>query len=204
MEIISQWVKNIIFLILVTTFLIIFLPDSSIRKYVKVVMGFFIISIFISPFSTFFNQDLESISNSIFQEKTIKRNWEEIKSEGELIKNTNQDFVEENYLNNIESEIKKYLNFEFPHIGKNVTVNITENYKIKSVTIQYINKNIKKVKIEPVDIGVKEEKEKKSESTVNKKKLKFITKNKISNIFQIPEDVIKVKILNRGDIDGNN
>ena len=65
MQFITNWVKNIILLILLTTFLMMFLPESNFRKYVRVIMGFFIISIFITPFAGIFRQDIDFLYGSL-------------------------------------------------------------------------------------------------------------------------------------------
>ena len=85
MDQITNWVKNIIFLVLITSFLIMFLPDNSMRKYVRVIMGFFIISIFISPFAAVFNQDINS-NLSINTQNVMKNNLKDMKYQGKDIK----------------------------------------------------------------------------------------------------------------------
>ncbi|MFW6281617.1 MAG: stage III sporulation protein AF [bacterium] len=202
MKFITKWVKNIIYLVLITTFLMMFLPNSDIKKYVRVIMGFFIISIFISPFTYLFNQDVDSIYEFIPEEK-IQQEWDDLKTEGESIEESNNSYLNKNYQNQIKTKIKDYIDLEFPESKNDVEVEVNDEYEINKINVKIIDEEVQDIRIDPVDINSEEEQDETEKKHIDKK-LIFETKNKLSNVFQIPSSKINIHIENRGEKDGNN
>lgn len=205
MELIVKWVKNVIFLIMITTFLMLFLPNSEIKKYVKVIMGFFIISVFISPFTNLFNNDVDSIYEFI-PEENIQKDWEELESEGKNIEESNNQYLKNNYQTQIKDRIKEYLDFEFPDYKKEVAIKTDHEFEIEKVEINLFKDQIQNIEIEPVDIDSDNEIQNQNEEKMNREEeqLVFEIQNKIGNTFQIPSSRIEINILNRGEEIENN
>ena len=196
MEYIIDWVKNIIIIVLITTFMGLFLPDSNLRKYVRVVMGFFIISIFISPLSLILNGEIE-LNNKIMIPNKMEVKWKEIKAEGEQIKNNNNQLIEEYYAEKINKKIRKVLNIEFPDCKLRIKTTLKNKFEIKGINIDiYDNKGIEIVEIDPLS---GEEKNKKEISTEMATRL-IKSKDKIVNILQTSPDIIKVKYYSGGEL----
>lgn len=67
MAYIGEWVKHIVLLILMATFLDLILPNSSMRKYVKLVVGFLLILLILSPILQLFKLDQDRLLLTIDQ-----------------------------------------------------------------------------------------------------------------------------------------
>jgi stage III sporulation protein AF len=83
----TEWITNIILFILLATVIDMLLPNSSLQKYVKVVISLLLISIILSPIMKIFSSDFETAIASIisFQEngknKSIENSIEMQKKE---------------------------------------------------------------------------------------------------------------------------
>ncbi|WP_202076698.1 stage III sporulation protein AF [Caldalkalibacillus salinus] len=65
MSFIGEWIQQIVLLILMATFLDLILPNSSMRKYVKLVVGFLLILIILSPVLKLFQFDHEQLLQAL-------------------------------------------------------------------------------------------------------------------------------------------
>lgn len=65
MNFLTEWITNIIIFILLATVIDMLLPNSSLQKYVKVVISLLLISIILSPIMKIFSSDFESAIASI-------------------------------------------------------------------------------------------------------------------------------------------
>ncbi|WP_053364060.1 stage III sporulation protein AF [Bacillus sp. FJAT-27251] len=65
MEFLKEWITNIILFILLATVIDMLLPNSSLQKYVKVVIGLLLISIILSPIMKIFSSDFEASLSSL-------------------------------------------------------------------------------------------------------------------------------------------
>jgi len=190
-----NWVKNLIFIILFTTLLEMFLPDSNMRKYVRIVMGFFIIMIFITPLARILNQDISTIYQISFQDNIFSGNWDEIKERGEEINQTNQFLLRDYYRERIERRIRDVIDLDYSDYGKEIAVTLNDEYQLKDINILLIDRGINEVNIEPIQIGESEE----TEGRIEKQDLDTLElKNRLSQLFQIPAKRIKVSIEKQG------
>lgn len=195
MDSVINWVKNLIFIILFTTLLEMFLPDSNMRKYVRIVMGFFIIMIFITPLARILNQDISTIYQISFQKNIFSGNWDEIKERGEEINQSNQTLLRDYYRERIERRIRDVIDLDYSDYGKEITVTLNDEYQLKDINILLIDRGINKVNIEPIQIGESEE----TEGRIEKQDLDTLElKNRLSQLFQIPANRIKVSIEKHG------
>jgi stage III sporulation protein AF len=65
LDFLTEWITNIIIFILLATVIDMLLPNSSLQKYVKVVISLLLISIILSPIMKIFSSDFESAIASI-------------------------------------------------------------------------------------------------------------------------------------------
>jgi stage III sporulation protein AF len=65
LDFLTEWITNIIIFILLATIIDMLLPNSSLQKYVKVVISLLLISIILSPIMKIFSSDFESAIASI-------------------------------------------------------------------------------------------------------------------------------------------
>lgn len=210
MDFLVRWVKNLILIILFTTLLEMFLPESSMRKYVRVVMGFFIITILLSPLASIFNQDLITMYK-VIPGKIIDDNWDDIKRKGEELEEENKGLIRDYYGDRMEQRIEELVALDYPDYKRNIKVNVNEDYQLTGVKIGLSSQGkIKKVNIDPVVIGEeagKDEDTGRIEGSGGRKEVEteekktdriYELKHKISRVFQIPLSKIEVIVKGEG------
>ncbi|SES82876.1 stage III sporulation protein AF [Oceanobacillus limi] len=95
MDLLIQWVTQIIIFIILATIIDLLIPATSMKKYIKFVVGLILILIFLKPFFSLFNIDLqhafdtpiESIFESDYEESDIENLIDLQKSEIESSQN---------------------------------------------------------------------------------------------------------------------
>ncbi|MDQ0166882.1 stage III sporulation protein AF [Bacillus horti] len=65
MSFLAEWIRHIVLLILLATFLDLIIPNSSMRKYVKLVVGFLLILIILSPILQLLNFDHDRLLTTL-------------------------------------------------------------------------------------------------------------------------------------------
>lgn len=83
MAFLTEWITNIVIFIMLAMIVDMLLPDSSMRKYVKLVTGLLLITIVITPVFKLFSADVEDLiaaffdphdeTGAILQEKTEEK-----------------------------------------------------------------------------------------------------------------------------------
>ncbi|MEJ6950082.1 stage III sporulation protein AF [Natronospora cellulosivora (SeqCode)] len=192
MNAITQWVRNIIFIILFTALLEMFLPENNMSKYIRVVMGFFIITIMLSPFTAIFNQDFSAIQNMI-PDRILGDDWGFIEDEASKIDDSNQILLKEYYQNRISAKISEVVNLHYQDYNHNINVSLDNDYLIENIHIILKSGEVKQIEQIRIDIagnGQLEETDVKL-STYEMIKIRNLKSN-ISQVFQIPTDNIAV------------
>ena len=131
-EFISSWVKGLGLAIVIIAILEMLLPNNKMKKYIRVVMGLYVLFTIISPFLS--NQEILSLNNINF-EKYIKT---------EVSTNLNQtsmdNRIKELYIEELEKDITKKLREQgYETTYCKVKAEITDNEE---------NTGIKKIKIQ--------------------------------------------------------
>ena len=101
-NIINSWAKGLILAIIIVTIIEIILPEGSNKKYVKTIIGIYILFVMIHPLITSFtNKDIDI--SLLFQDATKKMNEYESR---DLVVETNS-YIEENYRSNLNRDINE-------------------------------------------------------------------------------------------------
>lgn len=169
-EIISSWAKNIVLAIIVISILEMLLPNNKTKKYVKMVMGLYLLFNIISPFI----QNKDKINISEFNLEEYMNNTQEVST------NVNQESMDkrlnEIYVEELEKDIKKKLaNRGYTVTSCNIVASIDkegESTGIENITLQVEKNN---------------ETNDEEESTINEDSNKEVNKN--SNTTTQSEDV---------------
>ena len=131
-SVINSWAKGIILAIIIATIIEIILPEGNNKKYIKTIIGIYILFVMIQPFIS--NNKINI--NSIIQETTSK--MDEYKPE-ELTLETNQ-YIEETYASKIREDIKekvKNKGYNINSLNLNIETKDEELYgEIKSINIK--------------------------------------------------------------------
>lgn len=199
-----QWVKNLIFIILFTSLLEMFLPENNMRKYVRVVMGFFIITVLISPLMIVFRQDFSVIQDVIPENMINSNNWDKIEAQGREIEESNQNLLIDYYEKKVANRVKEVISLNYDDYQQEIKVSLDDNYMIEFLSVLLIDHSINRVEIENVNIAAnntqtneKKQVYKEKIAEEEKDKKESLT-NKLSQIFQIPRERIEVIIKKGG------
>ena len=91
MGLIIDWVTQIILFILLAMIIELLLPNSSMKKYINMVVGLLLITIFLQPLFHLFQVDVETLLNKALPSLSITEEQENMKNSIELKKNEIQD-----------------------------------------------------------------------------------------------------------------
>ena len=196
---ISNWAQGIIVAVIIGTIIEMVLPEGNCKKYVKVVIGIYILFSIISPVISKMTGKTLQVSDILELDKYIE-NVENNNLYGTLDKdNTNN--IKEIYINSLKNDIKYKIEAKGYIVG-NVELEVQKNeeYTLKNISIEIYKKEEKEEnvqnetsKIETINIDISQnttrdnsEKEKISEN--EKKKLREY----ISMVYEISEKNINI------------
>jgi len=190
-DLLKVWITNITIAVFFITAVEMILPDNSMKKYAKFVLGLLLIVVIINPIIKIFdkNFDLGSYSSkatSYMESKDSQSNIQKFKDSN--IANTT-----ENFKKNLETECIANLEEAYPENKYDADVDIVYDSKnqifnINSVQIEIVEggiSNIKNIEINTESVSAPRKKIILSEQGNKIKKL-------ISNKFKINDDIITV------------
>lgn len=137
------WCEGIIVAIVISIIIEMLVPEGNNKKYIKVVVGIYIIFVVLNPILSRLNQDFE-IQKIFNTNKTIETSTKV---------NSN---VKDVFINGIEESLKKEI-FEMGYLVNNIKLQIDSNYE-NIEKIEIIISESENISISPIEINVKEEK----------------------------------------------
>lgn len=192
MEILKDWISGICVSILFMTAVELVLPENSIKKYSKFVLGLIFIVVVINPIIGFIKQDSNLYKDITLNEDYVNKfdsylenNLDEY---SERIKKTTINSFEENFSRNCENLLKN--NFKKNNFNVDVSVSYEdENFKIEELIVKVEELGIKNVEtVEKVVIGSVNNYDGVSKESSKVKEIKKF----LSNELNISENIIKV------------
>lgn len=161
----NSWASGVIVAIIIATIIELLLPEGNNKKYIKIIIGIYVLFTIISPVISKFQNEEFDIS-AIFA-STTEYEYSEAKED----MNTNK-IILNTYIDNLKEDIEQKI------ISKGYIVNGVEleidtdeaNYgQIQQIKINISKKEEKDIirKIETIDINISQEKEEKIEITPN-------------------------------------
>ena len=204
----SSWVKNLSLALIIVSILEMILPNNKTKKYVRTVMGLYILFSIISPFIensskiNLNNIDLDSYTENT---KTASSKVEEVDQTSmdnrineiykeELQKDITQKIEEKGY--KVETcKVVAYISEKNSEIEKitvkiNGKINEENDNDVKNNTVE--NKIVTEIqKIQKVNIGVGENKENKEETNITKTDIKVI-KDFLIKEYGVSEKCLKI------------
>ncbi len=206
----SSWVKNLALALIIVSILEMILPNNKTKKYVKMIMGLYILFSIISPFIENSNKlNINNIDFNSYIEKvqTTSSTSEELDQTSmdnrlnqiykeELQKDITQKVEEKGY--KVENcKVVAHISDEDSGIEK-ITLKINgkteENEKKKEKTSEIENKIVTEIqKIQKVDINIskKEDEETEESTNINKTDIKII-KDFLINEYGVSEKCLKI------------
>lgn len=143
MEFLNTWLQGIIVAVVIASIIQMILPNGNNKKYIKVVLGVYIVFQIITPvINKFFNSDFEVSSLIDIDKYTKKMETYEVSSKNTDINKTNENSIKQIYITNLKKDIKTKLE-DKDYLIKDVEVQVenNENYDIKSLVIYVNGKN---------------------------------------------------------------
>lgn len=137
----NSWAQGIIVAVIIATIIELILPNGSSKKYVKVVIGIYVLFTIISPAIEKFSDKNINV-NDIFNTKE----YEEIIAESDdtiskKIESNNSRTIKDIYTSNLESDIKAKLNEKgYDVYGTYIKIKNDENYTIEKISLSVVKK----------------------------------------------------------------
>ena len=193
---ISGWIQGIIIAVIIGTIIEMLLPDGNCKKYVKVVIGVYILFSIVSPVIT-------KVTGNEFRVSDIYdiNTYIEVsaKASQENVENRQQNQIKQVYITNLKSDMKQKIQ-EKGYIVKSLTLEISNNeqYTLKKIFAQVSKKkekdsvnnqveSVNEIKI-TVDNNVENKEENISLSTKEQNDLKAY----LSSIYNLEEKNINI------------
>ncbi|MFW5999583.1 MAG: stage III sporulation protein AF [Halanaerobiaceae bacterium] len=184
---ILSWAEKLVIIVLLTNFLQLLLPEGDLQKYVRVVMGFFIIIIFLSPLAELLSSDPSGLFK-IFPPEEAGEGWGNIEKSGNQMEDSSQQLLREEYEKRAAEQIDRVLELEFPGYRREIRVVMNEEYSLKEVIVILSSRNSG---VEEINIGEKEQKDEKNER--EKQEMIRKVKERLGTLYQIPPGDIEVE-----------
>ncbi len=137
MDWISDWAGGIIIAVIIGTVIEMILPEGNSKKYIKMVIGIYVLFTIVSPIITKFTGESIQVSEVLELDKYIVEAEEAAKAQN-TIKNDNQDNIMKVYLSGIKSDMKAKIEAKGYNV-KSIDVGVTDDETYK---IQYINLSV--------------------------------------------------------------
>ena len=180
MELLNAWVQGIIMAVVITTIIEMILPNGNNKKYVKIILGIFVVFNIMAPVVNKLTNNNFEISSIINIDKYAKQfGTYEASTKSSLLEQSNEKNIKEVYVSNLKTDIREKLK-EKGFIAKKIEIDLEndDTYKIKKLILElenkkiddtYIeeNKNINEVrKIEMVNIEINDKNDKENEENI--------------------------------------
>lgn len=203
MEFITSWVQGIIIAVIIGSIIEMLIPNGNSKKYIKVVIGVYIVFNIVSPVInkfTGYEFKLDSIIDINKYEEKISSYEVDTKN----LKSINNSNIKEVYILNLKKDIKAKIE-DKGYIVNSIQIDIenTEEYKVKSLNMTLSKRESKKEQleekkvneIEKVNIEVKIENNTTEETTemirLTGKEIQEI-KEYIYSVYEINKNIINI------------
>jgi stage III sporulation protein AF len=191
----TDWIKNIIFVVLFASFLELLLPSSSMQRFVRVIMGLFIMLAILNPIIGVVQHHLTSI-NQIPALSTNSEISNVITNEVNHVTNERDKLSLELYKKELSQQIRILIIAMDGVADANVAVEINSNTTngVKSIVV-YIKpgistKNEKVASIKKITIDKQSVKTEESYAGLKERITEMITE-----LYQIPKEKVDIKML---------
>ena len=164
-DFISTWVQGIVVTVVIATIIEMILPNGNSKKYIKMVIGIFIVFNIVSPIINKFTGKSMKISDIVDIEKYIE-DENTYKTNTKNIENTNNSNIKEMYIVNLKKDIKSKIEAK-DYIVDSIQIDLKddETYDIKNINMAIhkkeenaqssTNTNIKEIEKVNIDINSK-------------------------------------------------
>lgn len=136
MEWMSGWIQGIIIAVMISTIIEMILPEGTSKKYIKVVIGIYILFSIVSPVISKVTGKELRVSDILDLEKYMEKSENSSSMQNQLA-NQNQSQIKDIYLSSIKSDIKqKVENKGYQVQSVDLEVENDEQYTLKQLRLQ--------------------------------------------------------------------
>ena len=137
MNFLNTWLQEIIVCVIIATIIELILPSGSTKKYIKVVLGMFIVFNIITPVINKITKNNFEISSIInMDEYSKKMKTYETSSQNQVSTNANEQTIKQIYISKLEKDIKNRLKEKNYTVSKiKIEINENEEYSIKQINL---------------------------------------------------------------------
>lgn len=137
MNFLNTWLQGIIVCVIIVTIIELILPSGSTKKYIKVVLGMFILFNIITPVINKITKNNFEISSIInMNEYSKKMKTYETSSQNQVSSNANEQTIKQIYISKLEKDIKNRLKEKNYTVSKiKIEINENEEYSIKQINL---------------------------------------------------------------------
>jgi len=195
LQALKEWLINICTALFFITAIEMILPDNSMKKYCKFVLGLILITVFINPIVKIFNKDFDI---NQYTEKAIEsfekgfNTKNQVNEFSDYKKKSMEDTIE-TFKINLETKCEKSLKEKYPDESYKVKIDANYDEKNNSLCIKNVNVQVKDgsvEKVKKVDINTKSASVSNLDSGDNDKNVKV--KTYLSQELNVSKNIIHV------------
>lgn len=136
MEWASNWIQSIIIAVIISTIIEMILPNGTSKKYIKVVIGVYILFSIVSPIITKITKEDFRVSDIFDLNEYIETSKNSSSMQNQL-NNENENQIKEIYLNSIKNDIKEKVESKGYKVNDiKIEVENDEQYTLKKINMQ--------------------------------------------------------------------
>lgn len=189
----SNWIQKIAIGVIIASIFELILPNGNLKKYIKVVLGIYIVFCIISPFiNNSLFQDLDEIDLEKYIENTSDA------SKQNLTKPNNNLNMEELYIDELKNNIKKQVeSYGYKTVQCNITADLDSSsqnpgiHKIDLI-VEENEKNISSIDKIEINLNISNEKEIIIDDQNNPNLMKL--KESLANYYEINKNIISIQM----------
>lgn len=206
MDTISQIVKNLAVIVLLTAFLDMLLPSSNMQKFIKIIMGLFVIVTILSPFATLINKEANFEEVLAWSSPVTEGDLNKIMAKGTEIANVNHELAFTSYKGKLEKQmavlVKLIDGVEETEINLGLDANSVKQditAVLVKISLQQEEKSEFQIKpIDPISVEIKSPAQQEAakevkEASPNKAAIEREVKDLLASYFDIPKSIITVE-----------
>lgn len=174
---INLWAQGIIIAVILSTVLQMIIPENKNKKYIKIVMGIYVLFCMINPVvGNSFNIREYNFENYILLNETSNNNLQ-----------TYDENVKQLFIDKVKMTIKNQLN-SYGYDSSDIQIDTDENYNIKSIHVSNITEyRNESFLVNKIEIGIKD---KIATGMPTSKKIEF--KEYLKNTLKVEEENIYI------------
>ena len=197
-EFLNSWVQGIVVAIIIATVIEMLVPEGNNKKYVKIIIGIYIIFTIVSPVISKLGKKEIDFTNSI----DISKYQKEIKKysvDADKLQKESEKSIQDVYISNLKTDMKSKLEEKGYKVNQiQIRTGAEGEYIVEEIRLQLeknqkeeIEQNTVQVNIVKIEISEEETKEDKPQNKLEEKEIKEI-KTYLTNVYEVKEENIKI------------